>query len=95
LPPSTNVWRSSPGGRIHDRWPPGATGESLTAREADVFSVRCPRHRRWVLLGPSDIVTIGPGPHGGFGIGYRCTCGYEGQWPPAPCEEEWKDRMAG
>jgi hypothetical protein len=48
-----------------------------------------------VLLGPSDILTIGPAPDGGFAIGYRCPCGYEGHWPPIPGEEEWKDRMAG
>lgn len=61
-----------------------------------MFSVRCPRHGRVVLLGPSDIRSIGPSlPDGGLAIGYRCTCGYEGQWPPAPWEEEWPDRMAG
>jgi len=60
-----------------------------------VLSVHCPRHRRWVLLGPSDMMTIGPGADGGFAIGYRCTCGYEGHWPPTPYEEEWQDRMAG
>jgi hypothetical protein len=48
-----------------------------------------------VLLSPSDIVTIGPGADGGFVIGYRCTCGYEGHWPPNRGEEEWQDRMAG
>jgi len=65
-----------------------------------MFSVRCPRHRRWVLLGPADIVAIGPAPGGGFAIGYRCSCGYEGRWPAGPGEEghreeAWKDRMAG
>lgn len=60
-----------------------------------MFSVRCPRHRRWVLLGTSDIVSLGPAPNGGMVIGYRCTCGYEGQWPTDPSEEEWNNRMAG
>ena len=60
-----------------------------------MFSVHCPRHQSRVLLGPSDIVVIGPAPDGGFAIGYRCTCGHEGHWPPTPCEEEWQDRMAG
>jgi len=54
-----------------------------------VFSVRCPRHRRFVLLGPSDILALNPGSDGGFSLSYRCTCGYEGEWPPAPCEETW------
>jgi hypothetical protein len=60
-----------------------------------MFSVHCPRHGRVVLLGPSDIVTIGPADGGGFVLGYRCTCGYEGQSPSAPCEEQWNERMAG
>lgn len=60
-----------------------------------MFSVRCPRHGRLVLLGPSDILSLEPDPDGGFVIGYRCSCGYEGYWPPAPCEESWTDRMAG
>jgi hypothetical protein len=60
-----------------------------------VFSVRCPRHRRFVLLGPSDILALSPSPDGGFIVSYRCTCGYEGEWPPAPCEETWNHRMAG
>lgn len=61
-----------------------------------MFSVRCPRHRRAVLLGPSDILSIGPtSPEGGLAIRYRCTCGYEGQWPPAPSREESPERMAG
>jgi hypothetical protein len=46
-----------------------------------MFSVPCPRHGREVLLGPTDVVSIGPGPDGGFIIGYRCTCGHEGRWP--------------
>jgi hypothetical protein len=45
-----------------------------------MFSVHCPRHRRRVLLGPGDIVSIGPDAGGGFTLGYRCTCGYEGRW---------------
>lgn len=61
-----------------------------------MFSVRCPRHERVVLLGPSDILSVGPPlPEGGLAIGYRCTCGYEGRWPPAPCGEESPERMAG
>ena len=61
-----------------------------------MFSVHCPRHRHAVLLGPSDILSIGPAaPGGGLTIGYRCTCGYEGQWPPVSCEEEVAERMAG
>ena len=46
-----------------------------------MFSVHCPRHRRRVLLGPTDIVSIGPAPDGRFTLGYRCTCGHEGDWP--------------
>jgi hypothetical protein len=61
-----------------------------------MFSVSCPRHRRVVLLGPSDILSIGPAlPDGGLAIRYRCTCGYEGQSPPAPCREDSPERMAG
>jgi len=60
-----------------------------------MFSAHCPRHRRVVLLGPSDLLTIDPADGGGFVIGYRCTCGYEGQWPPVSCEEEVAERMAG
>jgi hypothetical protein len=60
-----------------------------------MFSVRCPRHGREVLLGPSDILSLGPDPDGGFTIGYRCSCGYEGEWPPSNCEESWNERMAG
>ena len=60
-----------------------------------MFSVRCPRHRRRVLLGAADILSLDPAPGGGFVIAYRCTCGYEGEWPPADCEETWPDRMAG
>jgi hypothetical protein len=48
-----------------------------------------------VLLGPSNILSLGPAPDGGFTIGYRCSCGYEGHWPPITCEEAWPDRMAG
>jgi hypothetical protein len=48
-----------------------------------------------VLLGPSDILALSPAPEGGFTISYRCSCGYEGEWPPAPCEERWNERMAG
>ena len=55
-----------------------------------MFSVHCPRHRQRVLLGPADIVSIGPGPDGGFTLGYRCSCGHEGLWPvpgdDAACE---------
>ncbi|HEV8626256.1 MAG TPA: hypothetical protein VG034_17535 [Acidimicrobiia bacterium] len=60
-----------------------------------MFSVRCPRHRHWVLLGPTDILSLAPIADGGIVIGYRCTCGYEGEWPPIHCEEEWNNRMAG
>jgi len=60
-----------------------------------VFSVRCPRHRRWVLLGPDDIRSLAAVADGGFAVGYRCTCGYEGEWPPTHCEDEWNNRMAG
>jgi hypothetical protein len=60
-----------------------------------VFSVRCPRHRHRVLLSPTDIVSLAPSPDGGFVISYRCTCGYEGEWPPTHSEDEWNDRMAG
>ena len=60
-----------------------------------MFSVHCPRHGRVVLLGPTDMVTLGPAAGGGFVLGYRCTCGYEGQWPPVAGEEEWDERMAG
>lgn len=59
-----------------------------------MFAVRCPRHRRQVLLGVSGIRSLDSAPDGGFTIGYRCTCGYEGQWPPAGAES-WNDRMAG
>jgi hypothetical protein len=60
-----------------------------------MFSVRCPRHGRWVLLDPSCILTLEPAPDGGFAIGYRCTCGYEGHWPATTCEDASKERMAG
>jgi hypothetical protein len=64
-----------------------------------MFSVFCPRHGRTVLLGPSDILSLDPSSEGGFVLGYRCSCGYEGRWPAAPGEdvgeEAWKDRMAG
>ena len=60
-----------------------------------MFSVRCPRHGREVLLGPSDIRSLDPAPGGGFTIGYRCSCGYDGHWPPTACEESWDHRMAG
>jgi hypothetical protein len=60
-----------------------------------MFSVRCPRHGRQILLDSSDILSLTPDPEGGFTIGYRCSCGYEGYWPPDPCEEPWNQRMAG
>jgi len=68
-----------------------------------VFSVCCPRHQRRVLLSPDDILSLSPAPGGGFLIGYRCSCGYEGQWPAGDgeddrnenCEESWNQRMAG
>jgi len=60
-----------------------------------MFSVSCPRHGRDVLLGPSHILSLEPAPDGGFTIGYRCSCGYEGHWPPITCEEPWSNRMAG
>jgi hypothetical protein len=59
-----------------------------------MFSVRCPRHGREVLLGPADILSLDPASDGGFTIVYRCTCGYEGRWPPT-CEEPWDNRKAG
>ena len=60
-----------------------------------MFSVSCPRHGRDVLLGPSHILSLEPALDGGFTIGYRCSCGYEGHWPPITCEERWSNRMAG
>jgi len=51
-----------------------------------MFSVHCPRHGGVVLLGPADILTLGPDGGGAFALGYRCTCGYEGQWPPVSGE---------
>ena len=65
-----------------------------------MFSVCCPRHRQRVLLGPSEILSLSPAPGGGFVIGYRCFCGYEGQSAPDAgeeenCEERWNHRMAG
>ncbi|HEV7685254.1 MAG TPA: hypothetical protein VGQ80_01720 [Acidimicrobiia bacterium] len=48
-----------------------------------MFSVHCPRHGGPVLLGPTDIVSIGPGPQRGFTVAYRCTCGHEGRWSAA------------
>lgn len=56
-----------------------------------MFSVRCPRHRRWVLLDTSAIRALDAAPDSGFSIHYRCSCGHEGVWPEAPGEE----RMAG
>ena len=99
--PNTNAKRNSPGGHppTPGRRPPGDTGFDAAAREPDMFSVFCPRHGRWVLLGPSDILALEPAPDGGLAIGYRCSCGYEGRWPAAPGEDAgedgWKDRMAG
>ena len=58
-----------------------------------MFAVRCPRHRRRVLLGTADIRSLDPGPDGGFVIGYRCSCGYEGRWPEGQDDEQ--ERMAG
>ncbi|HYH49735.1 MAG TPA: hypothetical protein VEG38_09320 [Acidimicrobiia bacterium] len=60
-----------------------------------MFAVRCPQHGRDVLLGISDIVSLDPAPAGGFTIGYRCSCGYEGYWPPTSWEESCNERMAG
>jgi hypothetical protein len=64
-----------------------------------MFSVYCPRHQRRVLLTSAEIVSLSPAAGGGFDIGYRCFCGYEGRWPPSDCdehcEESWNDRMAG
>jgi hypothetical protein len=60
-----------------------------------MFAVRCPRHGRQVLLGISDIRSLDSAPEGGFTVGYRCTCGYEGYWPPVGWEESCSDRMAG
>ena len=60
-----------------------------------MFAVDCPRQQRRVLLSTADILSLTPAPGGGFVIGYRCSCGYEGQWPPSECEEKWNDRMAG
>ena len=60
-----------------------------------MFSVRCPRHDGDVLLGPSDILSLEPASGGGFSIGYRCSCGYEGHWSPNTWEEPWSSRMAG
>jgi lysyl-tRNA synthetase class I len=60
-----------------------------------VFSVRCPAHGRWVLHDATDILSLEPAPGGGFTIGYRCSCGHEGQWPPAAGEVRWNERMAG
>ena len=66
-----------------------------------MFSVCCPRHRQRVLLGPSEITSLSPAPSGGFIIGYRCFCGYEGRsaldghCEDENCEERWDNRMAG
>ena len=64
-----------------------------------MFSVCCPRHKQQVLLSPDEILSLSPAPGGGFVIGYRCFCGYEGQWPAGDCdekcEESWNHRMAG
>jgi hypothetical protein len=60
-----------------------------------VFAVDCPRHQRRVLLSTADILSLAPAPGGGFVIGYRCSCGYEGEWSPSDCEEQWNERMAG
>ena len=60
-----------------------------------MFSVHCPRHGRVVLLGPADILTLRAAAGGGFVLGYRCTCGYEGVWPSVAGEEAWPERMAG
>jgi hypothetical protein len=65
------------------------------AEHGGMFAVHCPRHGRQVLLGISDLRSLDPAPDGGFSIGYRCTCGYEGLWPPASSEELWDSRMAG
>jgi hypothetical protein len=52
-----------------------------------------------VLLTAAEILSLSPAPGGGFVIGYRCFCGYEGQWSPGDCEENceesWNHRMAG
>jgi hypothetical protein len=58
-----------------------------------MFSVHCPRHRREVLLGPSDLLSLSPNTDGGFTIGYRCTCGYEGEWPLSNCQEPWPEGL--
>lgn len=60
-----------------------------------MFAVHCPRHGREVLLGVADIRSLDTAPDGGFTIGYRCTCGYEGHWPRSTSEEPWRERMAG
>jgi hypothetical protein len=65
------------------------------SREAEMFTVFCPRHHRRVLLSVADIRSLEPAPAGGFIIGYRCTCGHEGLWPEAPGEDDWQERMAG
>jgi hypothetical protein len=59
-----------------------------------MFAVYCPRHQRRVLLDTSNIVSLTGAPDGQFVIGYRCTCGYEGQWPQRS-GEDGEERMAG
>ena len=95
-PPNRNASPSSSGSRARDLQPPGGTAVAAPEpRRPDMFSVHCARHGRVVLLAVSDLLTIGAAADGGFVIGYRCTCGFEGQWPPAPCEEQRNERMAG
>jgi hypothetical protein len=61
-----------------------------------MFSVCCPRHRRRVLLTAGEILSLSPAPAGGFVVGFRCFCGYEGLWFPSGGEENCEnDRMAG
>jgi hypothetical protein len=48
-----------------------------------------------VLLGVADIRSLEPASGGGFIVGYRCTCGYEGRSPATPGEDDWQERMAG
>ena len=60
-----------------------------------MFAVRCPRHRQCVLLSVADIRSLEPASGGGFTIGYRCTCGYEGQWPEGCDGDGYEERMAG
>ena len=64
-----------------------------------MFSVHCPRHQRRVLLTAAEILSLRPAPGGGFVVGFRCFCGYEGEWSPSDDEENgeerWDERMAG